>query len=770
MFRSSLFLKTFTTVTLGVIVMCATFYLTTVPMVNSMAFEMEEKAGRTILNDIYLLIEQSHADLQSMRRTALEGHKRELKHLIDLTFSFIKALQREVEQGALDGEEAKRLALERIRQFRYGEQDYVWVSDYQSRLISHPDPKLNGADFSQVKDIKGQLIVPPMVEGAIAHGEGYYTYWWRRLGAEEPIEKLSYYRNLPEWRWVVGTGVYIDDLKREVETRKRELIAELRKHIHKTKFAGEGYLYIFDSKMNMIIHPNSNIEGTNFARLLDPATGHPIGKELVQAAQTPEGKLTYRWDKPSDPGHYVYEKISWVRYFPGFDWYIALSAYTKDLERSAMALTRRIVLISLVALALALVSGYLFVRAFTTPIARMAAIADRISHGDLSTTIRLERRDEIGLLAQAFNNMVQQLRDQIRNLETRVAQRTKELSSRVQELKERNQQIETINAMGDLLQACRSPEEIHGIIIHTLQTLFPQSAGQILTLDRSSGTLEVVAAWRGTEQAPEGQVYGVDDCWCIRRGKPHIVADGQYAPTCRHAEDPQTSWPFALCFPLTAQGEIVGVLHVRLMTPGKEDDIRTIMRLIETVAEHATLALANLKLQRTLQEQSIRDPLTGLYNRRYAEEILRREERRALREGYSVGILLMDVDHFKRINDTWGHDAGDEVLRRLADVLRRTFREEDTICRYGGEEFLAILPGADLEKARYRAEQLREQVQGELHIPWQGQTIPVTISIGVACFPNGSQTIHQAIESADEALYRAKEEGRNCVRTLAEAA
>ncbi len=763
MFRSSLFLKTFTVITTGVIVMCAIFYFTTVPMINSMAYEMEERAGRTILNNIYLLIEQSHADLKSWEKTALEGHKRELRHLVDLAVSLIKANVGE--------DKSPSHLLELMRHLRYGQQqDYIWVSDYDSRLIAHPDPRLNGKDFSKVRDVRGNLIVPPMVKGALSKGEGYYSYWWRRLGQEEPIEKLSYYRNLPTMGWVIGTGVYVDDVRRDVESRKKELLTELRRLIHSTKFAGEGYLFIFDSKMNMIIHPNTNIEGTNFSRLLDPSSGKPVGEELIQASRTPGGKLAYMWDKPTDPGNYVYKKIAWVRHFAPFDWYIALSVYNDDLEKSAGALTRSIVFISLGALILALIGGYLFVKAFTNPIAKMAESAKRISSGDLSSTIELKREDEIGLLAKAFNNMVLQLRDQIRNLEERVKERTLELSNRLTELKERNKEIETMNSMGDMLQACRNQEEILSITIHTIKKLFPLSSGQIMKLDRGTRSLEVMAQWGELAEGGEG-VFAPDDCWSIRRGKTHFVDEPDDSMLCPHTTSPKGAPGAAhICIPMSAQGEIFGVLHSRLPslavgeeTGGEEESRRNRRRMLETVAEHAALSLSNMRLQQRLHEQSTRDPLTGLYNRRYTQEAIQRERKRADRVGDTIGILLMDIDYFKKINDTWGHDAGDEVLRRLAAILRRFFRSHDIVCRYGGEEFLIILPGADFEAAMVKAEALRATIENELRCSWQGQHISTTVSIGVSQYPWDGLSVEQLLDMADKALYQAKEQGRNRV-------
>jgi diguanylate cyclase (GGDEF)-like protein len=574
---------------------------------------------------------------------------------------------------------------------------------------------------------------------------------------------------MPEWKWVIGTGVYVDDITNAYLQRKEELISELKNHLHTMKIAGGGYLYIFDSKMNMIIHPNPNIEGTNFTELLDPTTGKPIGKELIALSGTADRKLDYKWDKPSDPGNYIYDKISWVRHFEGTDWYICSSVYTDDLRQSAKALTNRLVMVSILALVLSIIGGYFFVQAFTSPIKRLASLANRISQGDLTTTVQFNRQDEIGVLASAFNNMVDQLSDQIRNLEKRVTERTSELTGWVGELEQRNREIETINSMGDMLRACISRDEIYRVIVKTIKSLFPYSAGHLMMCGGKGTVLEPTISWNGGMKEGGTQVYELDDCWCLRRGKTYIMNDSDLSQLCPHAEaiDGKTS-PY-ICVPMIAQGEVLGILHIKPQSSRPEGQRRDIdenkRRLAETVAEHAGLSLANLQLQHTLHEQSIKDVLTGLYNRRHAEEFFPREQHRAVRHGFSIGLLFIDVDFFKKVNDDHGHDAGDEALRRLGALLSREFREEDTACRYGGEEFLIILPYATLEGCRSRAEMVRKLVEQELKIPWHGAVLEITISIGLAFFPDHGDTLQQAVEAADAALYKAKQQGRNCVVT-----
>jgi diguanylate cyclase (GGDEF)-like protein len=184
---------------------------------------------------------------------------------------------------------------------------------------------------------------------------------------------------------------------------------------------------------------------------------------------------------------------------------------------------------------------------------------------------------------------------------------------------------------------------------------------------------------------------------------------------------------------------------------------------MRTLAEQLALALANFRLRDRLREQSARDQLTGLFNRRYMEESLVRELRRASREEYGLGLLMMDLDHFKDVNDGYGHAAGDQMLRAVGAFLGASVRGDDVACRYGGEEFVVILPRATLENTRRRAEVLREGMKG-LKLDPSGPVLPgVTMSIGVACSPEHGETREQLIHAADVALYRAKAQGRDQV-------
>lgn len=423
MFRSKLFLRLFSMLTVVVALFSSAIYLFSVPLIKEAAYEIELDASRTILDNVFELASKIHVNLEAHRNLALDWHKNQLKNVIDLATSYIAYVSSKAARGEISPEEARRMVFEGLRTFKYGNNDYIWVTDYNSVLVSHPDPDFQGRDASDRRDPDGRQTIATMVDIARSQGEGFHSYAWRRLGKAADGEKISYFRNFPDWGFVVGTGVYLDDIEEEVARRKDEAIRDLRQALRDIRIAKTGYAYIFDSADHMIIHPNTNIEETDFTTLPDPATGQPIARRLKEATDTGE-PVYYLWDKPSDPGNYAYEKISWVRHFKGFGWYIASSVYVAELRRSSEILGNRILAIAAAVMVLATSLGYVAARRLVRPINRLAETAARVRAGDLSAQSGIVRDDEIGSLAGTFDGMIRRLRDNIATLDSRVRERT----------------------------------------------------------------------------------------------------------------------------------------------------------------------------------------------------------------------------------------------------------------------------------------------------------------------------------------------------------
>jgi diguanylate cyclase (GGDEF)-like protein/PAS domain S-box-containing protein len=333
------------------------------------------------------------------------------------------------------------------------------------------------------------------------------------------------------------------------------------------------------------------------------------------------------------------------------------------------------------------------------------------------------------------------------------------LSFWAQELERRNRELSLLSEMGRLLQACVTEEEARHVIARSIPGVFPDSSGAVYLVEPSRSLATAIAVWG--EGSTVEQEFALSDCWALRRGHVHVGRGGDDPGLlCAHLR--QHPPAASLCVPMAAQGKMLGVLTLRFgTTHARLADPDGLMA--STVADHISLALGNLKLRESLRLQSIHDSLTGLYNRRHMEESLDRELKRAGRRTTAVAVLMMDLDHFKAVNDTFGHEAGDAALISLGDFLRSRVRGEDIACRYGGEEFVLILPDASLEDATQRAEMIRQAAKG-LQMSHRGDSLGiVTLSIGVAVFPDHGSTGALLLRSVDEALYRAKQNGRDRV-------
>jgi len=351
-------------------------------------------------------------------------------------------------------------------------------------------------------------------------------------------------------------------------------------------------------------------------------------------------------------------------------------------------------------------------------------------------------------------------------MEAASQQANQKLSKQLKELERRNHEITLLNEMGHLLQSCSTVEDACAVVAQFARQLFPMEAGMLYLFNPLRNLFEAVVTWGAAPPKPEEQAFTPDACLALRRGEAYWAEDAEVGSLCRHVgESPPAC---SLCVPRMAQGDVVVVLHLQnlhsLQSGAEPEGLTEPKRhLAVTVAEHIALALSNLKLLEKLRGLSISDPLTGLFNRRYMEESLKRELRRAKRMGTPVGIVMLDLDHFKQFNDTFGHEVGDALLRDFGALLMAGTRGGDVACRYGNEEFVIILPGASLEDTYKRAEQFRKKVK-RLHIqPHSESRAAVNLSAGVAIFPDHGATGEAILQTVDAALHRAKAKGRDLV-------
>jgi diguanylate cyclase (GGDEF)-like protein/PAS domain S-box-containing protein len=434
--------------------------------------------------------------------------------------------------------------------------------------------------------------------------------------------------------------------------------------------------------------------------------------------------------------------------------------------------------------------GYSAEEAVGQPIAMLAAWADdeeiprllqRVERGESIEPFETRRRRKDGSLVD-ISLAISPVRDargrvvaasaiardisEHKRTDAALVEANAKLTNWLSQLERESHEIALLNQMSHMLQTSVNEVETAKIIRKYAQQLFPADSGAVCVRNTSLDLVETVASWGAWP--PVEQVFSRRDCWALRHGQLHAVRDPRTDLVCPHwnQEAPPSD---ALCVPMMAQGNSLGVLLLRRPAPAEKDADKiphpgvSRKELAVTVAGHIGLALANLRLRESLRTQSIRDALTGLYNRRYLSEALEREIRRAARTSRQLAVILLDVDNFKGLNDSCGHEAGDSFLRQLGSLLQQRVREEDVACRYGGDEFVIVLTETSLETARKRARQLRDSIK-TLSIAHRGQFLaPPTVSLGAALYPDHGASGDELIRAADDALYKAKARGRDCL-------
>jgi diguanylate cyclase (GGDEF)-like protein/PAS domain S-box-containing protein len=348
-----------------------------------------------------------------------------------------------------------------------------------------------------------------------------------------------------------------------------------------------------------------------------------------------------------------------------------------------------------------------------------------------------------------------------------VREANRELEKSLRRLEEKNQAISLLADMEGFLQGCRTVKEACTICAQFVQSLCPETSGAVYLVNEANDLAEAQEIW-GDESISD-TLFIPSNCWSVRRGRMNLIDSNHRGLPCPHIQAVQNGQ--YLCIPMEVGGDVLGILHVSFISSLAANEnpsdslpyFESRIQLLTTATETAALSLSNIMLQNTLRQLSIRDSLTGLYNRRYMVESLARELSRAHREQVPVSALMFDIDHFKAFNDTYGHDGGDALLRSLGEFLKQNTRGEDIVCRYGGEEFVLVLPNTRNHSAVIKAEALRINVS-KLEVAHLNRRMRnCTISIGVASYPQNGQTADELLKAVDDALYTAKREGRNRV-------
>jgi diguanylate cyclase (GGDEF)-like protein len=347
--------------------------------------------------------------------------------------------------------------------------------------------------------------------------------------------------------------------------------------------------------------------------------------------------------------------------------------------------------------------------------------------------------------------------DTVAALEAELAACREELAQIRTEEKSRSSDLALLGRYGNLLLGCTDLAEALQTSEQMLSQLLPDYACTIYPLIDGEGLAEATHLWGDhvVETTPQASA---SECLCMGSKRVQRGNSSNTANLCAHFHLNGSEPDFATaCIPLVAQGDSLGWISLTAPVPPGIAKLQVAI----AAADQLALALANLKLRHSLRDLSVRDPLTGLFNRRYLAESLGRELARSQRRNLQVAVMTFDLDHFKAFNDNYGHAAGDAVLEAFARMLQSNSRNEDIACRQGGEEFVLIMPEMALDVAERRAQEMMHTL-ASISIVHEGQALPsITTSIGIAIFPDHGKSADRLLAQADQALYRAKSLGRN---------
>jgi diguanylate cyclase (GGDEF)-like protein len=329
----------------------------------------------------------------------------------------------------------------------------------------------------------------------------------------------------------------------------------------------------------------------------------------------------------------------------------------------------------------------------------------------------------------------------------------------VEEAISARQEVEILFDMADTLQSAAGYDDAHAVLSSTSGRLLPHLSGRLYVFNNSRDRLDLIAGWGQQDEVVTDHV-APSACWALKRGKAHLNRAADSALRCEHFEGTCDT----LEMPMMARGEVYGLLTFSSSHPDAAEQLNKARKIISALTDGMSLALSNLSLREKLRNQALRDPLTGLYNRRYMEDMLDRFVRLAARNDSAFAVVMIDLDHFKRLNDQHGHLFGDNVLRAVAGALNEALRETDVACRYGGEELMVLLPDCDMDAAVRKAEEIRVRIEALS----SSHGVEITASLGVAAMPSTASNVADLSKAADVALYEAKAAGRNRVKSAAE--
>ncbi|MDM8515666.1 cache domain-containing protein [Desulfobacterales bacterium HSG16] len=663
-----------------------------------------------------------------------------------------------------------------ILSITFGKTGYSYVIDSKGNLVIHP--KLN-TNIYESKDANGRMFIKEICEKKT----GKIIYPWKNPGEVSPREKLVIFNYIKELDWIVASSSYLEEIHAPLKIIKYTIVAifclMLCLVFPLTWWISLSIIQPLQKVMNGF---SSGIEG-NFSKRLDMS---PIGGEIGMLAdyynkfmcrledynnKLIESEKNYRSIfenavegifRSSPKGKFISSNPSGALLL-GYSTPGELIRNHSDIAKTLYVdpTDRDIFIRSL--------EKHNVITSFET---RLYNKNKKIVWVCLNARAVRDDMEDIAYIEGFMTDITErkQMEDAMMKshteLEQKIKERTAELSARVKELEQHNIQANLLRNFSEMLQACQNIQETYTIIEKYISKFFPDDSGIIFKFSRNMTTLNPALSWG--DPLMNHKAFTKNDCWALRQGKPYLVNDSDNSLCCTHISQTPSSGYF--CVPMIAPGKGAGLIYLQFSAEKSDIPTKQTMQskamkqhILITIAEHLALAQTNLELRESLLIQSMQDQLTGLYNRHYLRKTLETKFTCIKDKKSSMGIIMIDIDNFKNFNDTYGHTGGDAVLHSFGTYLKKKTGDKDIACRYGGEEFMLILLDRSLEKTHEKAEEICSYVRNKLKIDYNGRIHSITISMGVAEYPDHGETVEDIIKAADTALYQAKANGRDQV-------
>lgn len=429
-FKSKIYLKTIIALSLISLVFTFAVSMFVMPKIDNTITKLENKNINLIFDNTINLVQDEYSKIEKFKIKSLNEHKNMLKETTNVAWSILetKYNQFKLEKDKSKQQKIKNDALNLIKNLRYKKDGYFWINDFYPRMVMHPfQPALDGKVLKQYTDTNGIHLFRNMVKKVNEKGEGFVRYSWSKPNFDTPQAKLSFVKGFPQWKWIIGTGTYIDDIDKEVLAKKKDILGQIKNSIKDVKIGKSGYAFIFDEKGDILYHPNKLMSNKNIKNIINPATNKSFYEFFKNISQTKIKKSSYIWNHPDEKENFNYKKISWVNYLPDAKIYICITGYENEIKETSNDIENLLIEHSAVKFILILFFSLFFLGMIIRPIIRLSELSKKVQNGNYLIRSDIKRDDEIGELSNAFNSMVDEISLQINTLEYEVEKQTSSL-------------------------------------------------------------------------------------------------------------------------------------------------------------------------------------------------------------------------------------------------------------------------------------------------------------------------------------------------------